>query len=79
MALAYRSHLMDRDLAAITINRRLTALRSMIKLGRTLGLVPWTLATVPKSSATPGAGASHCERRGPLDQVLLNFSTLTSV
>jgi integrase len=43
MALAYRSHLMERNLAAITINRRLTALRSMIKLGRTLGLVPWTL------------------------------------
>jgi integrase/recombinase XerC len=43
MALAYRTDLMDRGLAAITINRRLTALRSMIKLGRTLGLVPWSL------------------------------------
>src|SRR5215468_12372336 len=43
LALAYRTHLMERNLAAITINRRLTALRSMIKLARTLGLVPWTL------------------------------------
>jgi integrase/recombinase XerC len=43
LALAYRTHLMERELAAITINRRLTALRSMIKLARTLGLVPWTL------------------------------------
>src|SRR5215467_4588693 len=43
LALAYRTHLMDRELAAITINRRLTALRSMIKLARTLGLIPWTL------------------------------------
>jgi hypothetical protein len=40
LALAYRTHLMERDLAAITINRRLTALRSMIKLARTLGLIP---------------------------------------
>jgi integrase/recombinase XerC len=43
LALAYRNHLMDRGLAAISITRRLTALRSMIKLARTLGLVPWTL------------------------------------
>ncbi len=43
LALAYRTHLMERELAAITINRRLTALRSMIKLARTLGLIPWTL------------------------------------
>src|SRR5437899_7628891 len=34
---------MERGLASLTVNRRLTALRSMIKLGRTLGLVPWTL------------------------------------
>jgi integrase/recombinase XerC len=34
---------MNRQLAANTINRRLTALRSLVKLGRTLGLIPWTL------------------------------------
>src|SRR5215470_10002711 len=43
LALAYRTHLMERELAAITINRRLTALRPIIKLARTLGLIPWTL------------------------------------
>jgi integrase/recombinase XerC len=43
LALAYKAQLMDRNLAALTINRRLTALRSMIKLARTLGLIPWTL------------------------------------
>jgi integrase/recombinase XerC len=43
LALAYRTHLVERELAAITINRRLTALRSMIKLARTLGLIPRTL------------------------------------
>jgi integrase/recombinase XerC len=43
LALDYKAHLMDRKLAANTINRRLTALRSLVKLGRTLGLIPWTL------------------------------------
>ncbi len=43
LALDYKAHLMDRELAANTINRRLTTLRSLVKLGRTLGLIPWTL------------------------------------
>src|SRR5467141_4303184 len=43
LALDYKAHLMDRQLAANTINRRLTALRSLVKLGRTLGLVSFTL------------------------------------
>ena len=44
MALAYKAHLTDRGLQAATINRRLAALRSLVKLANTLGLVPWTLA-----------------------------------
>ncbi len=43
LVLGYKAHLMDRELAANTINRRLTALRSLVKLGRTLGLVSFTL------------------------------------
>ncbi len=43
MALDYKAHLMNRELAANTINRRLTALRSLVKLGRTLGVVSWTI------------------------------------
>jgi integrase/recombinase XerC len=31
LALDYKAHLMDRELAANTINRRLTALRSLVK------------------------------------------------
>ena len=41
--LAYRAHLLERGLAPATVNRRLAALRSLVKLARTLGLVPWTL------------------------------------
>jgi len=42
-ALAYRAHLLERGLAPATVNRRLAALRSLVKLARTLGAVPWTL------------------------------------
>ncbi|NQU22368.1 MAG: tyrosine-type recombinase/integrase [Candidatus Nealsonbacteria bacterium] len=43
LALLYRADLVQRDLAASTVNGRLAALRSLVKLGRTLGLVSWTL------------------------------------
>ena len=42
LALNYRAHLRERGLSAATVNRRLAALRSLVKLGRTLvtGLTP---------------------------------------
>jgi integrase/recombinase XerC len=43
IALAYRTHLTERGLKTATIGRRLAALRSIVKLARTLGVVPWTL------------------------------------
>jgi len=43
LVLRYKAELVDRGLAAATINRRLAALRAMVKLGRTLGIVPWAL------------------------------------
>jgi integrase/recombinase XerC len=43
LALQYKSHLLERGLAAATVNRRLAALRSMVRLGRLVGLVGWTL------------------------------------
>ena len=43
LALSYKSALVDRGLSPASINRRLAALRSLVKLARTLGLVPWTL------------------------------------
>src|SRR5713226_1248790 len=59
LALDYKAHLMDRKLAANTINRRLTALRSLVKLGRTLGLVSFTLE-VQSVKADP-----YRDTRGP--------------
>jgi integrase/recombinase XerC len=43
LALHYKAHLVGRKLAANTVNRRLAALRSLVKLARTLGLVGWVL------------------------------------
>lgn len=43
VALSYRTHLTERGLKSATIDRRLAALRSIVKLARTLGMVPWTL------------------------------------
>ena len=43
LALGYKTHLVERGLQGATINRRLAALRAMVKLARTLGLVPWSL------------------------------------
>ena len=59
LALDYKANLIDRKLAANTINRRLTALRSLVKLGRTLGMVSWTIE-VQSVKADP-----YRDTRGP--------------
>src|SRR5262249_20138524 len=43
LALRYRAHLQARGLAPATVNRRLAALRSLVKLARVVGLVAWAL------------------------------------
>lgn len=43
VALEYRNSLLERKLSPATVNRRLAALRSLTKLARTLGMVPWSL------------------------------------
>lgn len=43
LALSWRSDLLDRGLTPATVNRRLAALRSLVKLARTIGMVPWSL------------------------------------
>lgn len=59
LALAWKSRMVDAGLAAATINRRLAALRSLVKLGRVLGAVPWTLE-VQNAKAQP-----YRDTRGP--------------
>ena len=43
IALKYRAHMTERNLAAATIARRLSALRSMVTIARQIGRVPWSL------------------------------------
>ena len=43
LVLDYRAHLVEKGLAPATINRRLAAVRSLVRLARTLGIVPWVL------------------------------------
>jgi len=59
LALAYRAGLIQRELAPATVNARLAALRSLVKLAGTLGLVPWRLEV-------PGVKAkAYRDTRGP--------------
>lgn len=43
LALGYRAHLVDQGRSPSTVNRRLAALRSLVQLARTFGMVPWSL------------------------------------
>jgi len=51
--------LQERELASATINRRLAALRSLVKLARVLGLITWELEVEGVK------GAAYRDTRGP--------------
>ena len=58
-ALAYRNDLLARELAPATVSRRLAALRSVVKLARTIGRVEWSLdVEAPKAE-------KYRDTRGP--------------
>jgi integrase/recombinase XerC len=59
LALGYKAHLTDRGLAPATVARRLAALRSVVKLGRTLGRVTWAI-DIPSPRAE-----AYRDTRGP--------------
>jgi integrase/recombinase XerC len=43
VALSYRSHMLESGLAPATCNRRLAAVRSLIKLARVIGRINWVV------------------------------------
>jgi integrase/recombinase XerC len=43
VALSYRSHMLESGLAPATVNRRLAAVRSLVKLARVIGRIGWVL------------------------------------
>lgn len=88
LALSYKSHLVERKLAAATVNRRLAALRSLVKLARTLGFVPWALevesvkAETYRDTRGPGRGSvrrmlerldERLDAKGRRDRALLRL------
>lgn len=60
--LSYKDHLQNQGLAPKTINRRIAALRSVIKLANTLGLISWSIQVENmkdekvRDTAGPGLG-----------------------
>jgi integrase/recombinase XerC len=72
LALDYKSSLLERGLQAATVNRRLAALRSLVKLSRTLGMVPWFLEVenVPAESYRDTRGPGKTGFAALLDQAV---------
>ena len=66
LALLYRTNMIERKLASNTINSRLTALRSVVRLARRLGMINWTLDVDGAESRTyrntAGPGLDVCRR-----------------
>lgn len=71
----WRASMLEANRAPATVNRRLAALRSFVKLARTLGLVPWTL-DVPSVK-----NESYRDTRGPGRDVVRKLlkTSVTSV
>ena len=63
-ALDWRTHLVTQGLAPATINRRLSALRSLCEFGETVGYISWRLKVKPVKSKsyrdTAGPGYEKC-------------------
>jgi integrase/recombinase XerC len=55
----YKAYLIESKLSSSTINRRLAALRSMVKVGRMIGVITWSL-DVENVRSEP-----RCDMRGP--------------
>ena len=66
LVLRYRSGLLESAKSTATVSRRLAAVRSLVKLARTLGMVPWTLEIaspkVEKYRDTTGPGTEGVRR-----------------
>lgn len=59
LAISWRAHLIEKGHAPATVNCRITALRAVVKLARTVGMVEWTLEV-------PGVRAeTYRDTRGP--------------
>ncbi len=63
LALSYKANLLERGLSPSTVNRRLAALRSTVRLARTGGLVAWELE-IRGEKSRPYRDTRGCGRDG---------------
>jgi integrase/recombinase XerC len=68
IALEYQAHLLARKLQGASVNRKLAALRSVVRLARTLGITNYTLE-VPSLKVTPYRDTRGLGRKG-VDEIL---------
>lgn len=59
VVLAFRNRLLDQKFSPATVNRTVSSIRSMVKVARMIGLVPWTLEVPNVTSVT------YRDTRGP--------------
>jgi len=71
LLLSYRSQLSSKGLSPATINRRLSAIRSLSKLARLLGLISWTIEIDGLKSE------KYRDTRGPQDDVVAKMICAT--
>lgn len=73
--LDYRSSMLEADLAPATINRRLSAVRSIVKIARTLGYTDWrpeiegVKSQAYRDTAGPGLDGARALLKAAADQV----------
>ena len=67
VVLSWRNHLVKQKLSPATINRRLSAIRSVVKLARVLGHITWTLE-IPNEKSK-----AYRDTRGPAHEEILRL------
>ena len=63
LTLQYKAHLIEQEKTPATINRRLSSLRSAVKLARMGGFIPWSL-DIPGVKSRPYRNTKGPGRRG---------------
>ena len=71
--ISYKNNLLDQGMQSATINRKLASIRSLVKMGRTFGIINWTLEVRNEKSEsyrdTSGPGKNNFQKM--LESVLV--------
>ena len=64
LVLSYKAKLIDKELKAATINRRLAALKSLTKIGRSIGVCNYTLEDIKREKNQPYRDTTGVDKDG---------------